>query len=275
MLIRIAHSPDSDDAFMFYALAAKKIDPEGLKFEHTLRDIETLNQAAHSGTYEITAVSIHAYAYLADRYTLLGSGASMGEGYGPMVVAKQAFPLSEFKNKKVAIPGRLTSAYLALQMAQPEFEPVVVPFDQILEVVEAGIVDAGLIIHEGQLQYQDMGFKLIVDLGQWWKDETGLPLPLGGNAVRKDLGMDLMKKLARLQKASIAYGLDHREDALNHAMQYARDLDPKQADRFVGMYVNQRTLDYGADGKKAVHLFLERAYQKKLIPHLPKIEFVD
>lgn len=275
MQINIAHSPDSDDAFMFYALAQNKIDPEGLEFTHVLRDIETLNREALKGTYEISAVSIHAYAYLADKYALLGSGASMGEKYGPMVIAREAFPLSDLKNKKIAIPGTLTTAFLALKIVEPDFEFVVVPFDQIIDKVLNKEVDAGLIIHEGQLQYKDMGLKLIVDLGVWWFEQTGLPLPLGGNAVRRDLGPEMMKKLARLQKASIAYGLDHRKDALAHAMQYARGLTTETADTFVGMYVNQRTLDYGEDGKKAVRKILEIAYQKKLIPHQVNVEFID
>lgn len=274
--IRIAHSPDSDDAFMFYALAKYKIDTQGLEFEHILKDIQTLNEEAMKGTYEISAVSIHAYAYLTDKYALLDSGASMGEQYGPMVVSKESFPLSELKNKKIAIPGKLTSAFLALQIIEPDFEYVVVPFDEILDRVQDDSVDAGLIIHEGQLQYEDMGFKLILDLGKWWHEKTdGLPLPLGGNAVRKDLGPDLMKKLATLQKQSIAYGLEHRKDALDYALQYARDLPPELADRFVGMYVNERTLDYKEDGRKAVKLLLEMAYEKGLIPHQPQVEFIQ
>ncbi len=275
MQIQIAHSPDSDDAFMFYALAEGKIDTEGVEFVHVLKDIETLNREAMKGTYEISAVSIHAYAYLADRYALLGSGASMGEKYGPMVVAKKDFPLGELKNKRIAVPGTLTTAFLVLKILEPEFEHVTLPFDQILDSVIRGKVDAGLIIHEGQLQYQERGLKLIVDLGLWWHEQTGLPLPLGGNAVRRDLGADLMKKLARLQKASIAYGLDHRQEALSHALRYARGLSTETADRFVGMYVNERTLDYGADGRRAVHTLLDLAHRKKLIPSLPRIEFID
>lgn len=273
--IHIAHSPDSDDAFMFYALAEHKIPDEGLEFTHVLKDIQTLNEEAFKGTYEISAISINAYAYLSDKYALLDSGASMGENYGPMVVAKEKFNLLELKNKKIAVPGKLTSAFLALQMLEPNFEYVVVPFDQILDVVAKGEVDAGLIIHEGQLQYKEMGFQLIVDLGKWWSGLTGgLPLPLGGNAVRKDLGSDMMHKLARIQKASIAYGLDHREDALAHAMKYARGLTTQVADKFVGMYVNKRTLDYGADGKKAVQVFLDRAFEMGLIPKKVAVEFI-
>ena len=276
MLIHIAHSPDSDDAFMFYGLAEHKVPNEGFTFEHVLKDIETLNREAMKGTYEISAISIHAYAYLADKYALLGSGASMGENYGPMVVAKESFPISDIKQKLVAVPGTMTSAFLALKILEPQFEHIVVPFDQILDVVKEGKADCGLIIHEGQLQYQDMGFKLIVDLGKWWAGLTGgLPLPLGGNAVRRNLGPEMMKKLARIQKASIAYGLEHRKDGLAHAMKYARGLSPETADTFVGMYVNQRTLDYEADGKKAVQLFLDMAHDKKLIPHKVNVQFVD
>jgi len=293
--IHIAHSPDSDDAFMFYGLATHKVDGEGLEFEHILQDIETLNRRALEGTYEISAVSIHAYAYLADKYALLGSGASMGEQYGPMVIAKEKFSLSELKSKKIAVPGTLTSAFLILELLlnakgvpsplereggrRPgegeSFEYVVVPFDQIIDEVKKGTVDAGLIIHEGQLQYEEMGLHLIVDLGKWWFEKYQLPLPLGGNAVRRDLGTEMMKKLARIQKASIAYGLNHRKDALEHAMQYARDLTTENADKFVGMYVNERTLDYGEDGKKAVRLLLDLAHEKKLIPHKVNVEFID
>ncbi len=273
--IHIAHSPDSDDAFMFYALAEHKIDAEGLDFVHVLKDIETLNRDALKGTYEISAVSIHAYAYLADQYALLGSGASMGEKYGPMVVAKKQFPLSDLKTKKIAVPGTLTTAFLALKIVEPDFNYVVVPFDQILDKVMNDEVDAGLIIHEGQLQYQEMGLKLIVDLGVWWFEQTGLPLPLGGNAVRRNLGPEMMKKLARIQKNSIAYGLEHRKPALTHALQYARGLNPDTADQFVGMYVNQRTLDYGPDGKAAVQKILDLAYQKKIIPNKVNVEFVE
>lgn len=273
--IKVAHSPDSDDAFMFYALAKGKIPTEGLEFTHVLKDIETLNREALKGTYEVSAVSIHAYAYLAEKYTLLGSGASMGEKYGPMVIARKPFPLSQLRGKKIAVPGTMTTAFLALKILEPNFEHVVAPFDRIMEHVKAGKSDAGLIIHEGQLQYQEQGLHLIVDLGKWWFGETGLPLPLGGNAVRRNLGPELIKKLARLLKASIAYGLDHRQDALDHAMQYARGLTPAIADRFVGMYVNNRTLDYGDDGKAAVHKILSLAYKRKLIPHLPQIDFVE
>ncbi|MDO8519220.1 MAG: MqnA/MqnD/SBP family protein, partial [Deltaproteobacteria bacterium] len=265
----------SDDAFMFYALAKGKIPTEGLEFVHVLKDIETLNREALIGTYEISAVSIHAYAQLADKYALLGSGASMGEKYGPMVVARKSFGFAQLRGKKIAVPGTMTTAFLALKLLEPDFEYIVVPFDQIIEQVKAGKADAGLIIHEGQLQYREEGLSLIVDLGEWWWGETGLPLPLGGNAVRRDLGPELMKKLARILKASIAYGLEHRKEALEHALHYARGLKPATADKFVGMYVNQRTLDYGNDGRAAVHKLLSLAHQRNLIPHLPQIDFID
>lgn len=276
MLIRIAHSPDSDDAFMFYALAEHKIPTGDLQFEHVLKDIQTLNEAAKKGTYEISAISLHAYAYVSDQYALLDSGASMGEKYGPMVVAREPFALADLKDKKIAIPGTMTTAYLALQLLEPDFRPVIMPFDEIIAHVKAGKSDAGLIIHEGQLQYKNEGLHLIVDLGVWWAAETGgLPLPLGGNAVRRNLGQELMSKLAKIQKQSIQYGLDHRQEALDHAMQYARNLDRNLADRFVGMYVNERTLDYGEDGRRAVEELLDRAYAKKLIPQKPRVEFVS
>jgi len=275
MKITIAHSPDSDDAFMFYALARHKIDSEGLECTHHLQDIETLNRAALEGKYEISAVSIHAYAYFADKYALLGSGASMGEQYGPMVVSKESFDLSELKNKKIAIPGTLTTAFLALKLIEPDFNYEVVPFDQIIDHVLQGKVDAGLIIHEGQLMYQDLGLKLIVDLGKWWHEKTGLPLPLGGNVVRRDLGPEMMKKLARVQKASIAYSLEHRAEAVDYALQFARGLTPQLADQFVGMYVNERTLDYGEDGKEAVRKILDLAFEKKIIPHKVNVEFIE
>lgn len=275
MKIHIAHSPDSDDAFMFYALARHKIETDGLEFVHILKDIETLNRAALEGAYELSAVSIHAYAYLAKKYALLGSGASMGENYGPMVVARENFPLSDLKKKKIAIPGTLTTAYLALKILEPDFNYIVVPFNQILQRILQKEVDAGLIIHEGQLQYQNLGLKLIVDLGKWWHDQTGLPLPLGGNVIRRDLGDELMYRIARLQKESIAYGLNHRKEALDYALQFARDLPPELADRFVGMYVNKRTLEYGEDGKEAVRKILDLAYQQKIIPHQVNLDFIE
>jgi 1,4-dihydroxy-6-naphthoate synthase len=275
-IIRVAHSPDSDDAFMFYALATGKIDTGDIEFIHELQDIETLNRRALAGELEVTAVSIHAYAYLADQYALLPHGASMGEGYGPRLVARRPYSRAELSGLTVAVPGTLTSAYLALKLFTPAVATVVVPFDQIQERVAAGEYDVGLLIHEGQLTYMDAGLYLIADLGEWWASETnGLPLPLGGNAIRRDLGADLIKRASRLLRASIAYGLEHRTDALVHAESYGRGLDRAQTDEFVGMYVNQRTLDYGADGRRAVQLFLDRGYEAGLIAQRVKVDFVE
>jgi 1,4-dihydroxy-6-naphthoate synthase len=265
MDIRIAHSPDSDDAFMFYALAKEKIPTGKFRFSHTLQDIETLNRKALKGEYEITAVSFHAYAYIADRYILLPSGASMGDRYGPMVVAREPWKQEELKGKKIAIPGTMTTAYLTLKLFQPDFESVVIPFDQIMAAVQNKEVDAGLLIHEGQLTYADQNLHMIVDLGEWWWQITQLPLPLGGNVIRRDLGKEDIREISRLLKESIQYALDHREAALEHAMQFARDLDTKTADRFVGMYVNERTLDYGKEGRLAVQTLLNHAHKAGLI----------
>lgn len=273
--ITVCHSPDSDDAFMFYALAAGKIDTGDLRYEHELQDIESLNQRALRGELEVTAVSIHAYAYLADRYALLPHGASMGDRYGPRLVARAPMSREDIRGKRIAIPGPMTSAYLALRLFEPNFVAVPTPFDQIEEAVASGAVDLGLLIHEGQLTYKDQGLHLIVDLGEWWYGETGLPLPLGGNVVRKDLGQDLIKTLSHHLRASIAYSLDHRKAALDHAMTYARGLEREKADTFVGMYVNQRTLDYGDDGKQAVRLFLKRGFEAGVIPHPVNVEFVE
>jgi len=273
--IHVAHSPDSDDAFMFYALAAGKIDTEGLTYVHELQDIETLNHRAMRGELEVTAVSIHAYAYLSDRYALLPHGASMGDRYGPRLVARTPMSREEIRGKRIAIPGMLTSAYLALRMFEPEFEAVVTPFDQIEDAVIQGKADLGLLIHEGQLTFADQGLHLLQDLGEWWFEETGLPLPLGGNVIRKDLGMDLTKKISRHLHDSIAYGLDHRVAALDHSMQYARGLDRSKADTFVGMYVNDWTLDYGERGRRAVRDFLDRGVQAGLITKPVTVEFVD
>lgn len=274
--IRVAHSPDSDDAFMFYALATGKIDTGDIEFIHELQDIETLNRRALAAELEVTAVSIHAYAYLADKYALLPHGASMGEGYGPRLVARQPYARADLKNVTVAVPGTLTSAYLALKLYAPEARTVVVPFDEILERVAAGEHEVGLLIHEGQLTYMDEGLHLLADLGEWWAGETGgLPLPLGGNAIRRDLGDALIKRASRMLRDSIAYGLQHRTDALVHAERYGRGLDRAQTDEFVGMYVNQRTLDYGPDGRKAVQLFLDRGYEAGIIPHRVKVGFVE
>ena len=273
--IRVAHSPDSDDAFMFYALATGKVDTEGLTYVHELQDIESLNQRAMRGELEVTAVSIHAYADIADQYALLPSGASMGDRYGPRLVARQPMTKAEVAGKRIAIPGLKTSAYLALRLYEPNFEPVVIPFDQIEQAVADGKVDIGLLIHEGQLTFGDLGLHLVVDLGEWWFGETGLPLPLGGNVIRKDFGPELMKKISRHLHASIAYALTHREDALDHAMQYARGLDRSKADTFVGMYVNDWTLDYGDRGREAIRLFLERGAQAGIVRRGVKVEFVE
>jgi 1,4-dihydroxy-6-naphthoate synthase len=273
--IHVAHSPDSDDAFMFYALAEGKIDTEGLTYVHELQDIESLNQRALRGELEVTAVSIHAYAYLADRYALLPHGSSMGDRYGPRLVAREPMQKSEVRGKRVAIPGPLTTAYLALRLYEPDFVAVPTPFDQIEDVVVAGDVDLGLLIHEGQLTFGDRGLHLIADMGEWWFQETGLPLPLGGNVVRKDLGPDLTRKISRHLRDSIAYGLKHRQGALDHAMRYARGLDRGKADTFVGMYVNDWTLDYGPRGRDAVRHLLERGVAAGVIPNAVTVEFVD
>jgi 1,4-dihydroxy-6-naphthoate synthase len=273
--IHVAHSPDSDDAFMFYALAAGKIDTEGLTYVHELQDIESLNQRAMRGELEVTAVSIHAYAYLSDKYSLLPHGASMGDRYGPRLVAREPADRSEVKGKRIAIPGPLTSAYLALQLYEPDFTPVFTPFDAIEDAVVNGDVDMGLLIHEGQLTFAERGLHLVADMGEWWFQETGLPLPLGGNVVRKDLGPELTRKISRHLRDSIAYGLQHRVGALDHAMQYARGLDRSKADTFVGMYVNDWTLDYGERGRQAVRLFLQRGVEAGLVKKPVTVEFVD
>lgn len=273
--IHVAHSPDSDDAFMFYALAAGKIDTEGLTYVHELQDIETLNQRAMRGELEVTAVSIHAYAYLADRYALLPHGASMGDKYGPRLVARTPMTRADLRGKRIAIPGKLTSAYLALQLYERDFIAVPTPFDQIEAAVLKGDVDVGLLIHEGQLTFADNGLHLIQDLGEWWFGETGLPLPLGGNVVRKDLGEEMTRKISRHLHDSIAYGLQHRAAALDHSMQFARGLDRSKADTFVGMYVNDWTLDYGEKGRAAVKLFLQRGVDAGIITQPVQVEFVD
>jgi len=273
--IHLAHSPDSDDAFMFYALADGQIDTQGIRYVHELQDIETLNGRALRGELDVTAVSIHAYAYISDRYALLPHGASMGDGYGPMLVAKQPMTREQVAGKGVAVPGMMTSAYLALKLFQPDFVPVVVPFDQIDEAVIRGDVDAGLLIHEGQLTYKEEGLHLIADMGAWWLEKTGLPLPLGGNVIRKDMPRDVQKKVSRHLRESIAYGLDHRQNALDHAMRFARGLDRSKADTFVGMYVNDWTLDYGPRGRAAVTRLLEEAHRAGIIPHPVRVEFVE
>ena len=273
--IHLAHSPDSDDAFMFYALADGQIDTQGLSYVHELQDIETLNGRAMRGELDVTAVSIHAYAYLSDRYALLPHGASMGDGYGPMLVAKTPMTRDETVGKRIAIPGMMTSAYLALRLFQPDFIPVVVPFDQIDKAVIAGDVDAGLLIHEGQLTYKDDGLHLIADMGAWWLEKTGLPLPLGGNVIRKDMPRDVQKKVSRHLRESIAYGLDHRKNALDHAMRFARGLDRSKADTFVGMYVNDWTLDCGDRGREAIRLFLDEGVKSGVITRPVTVEFID
>jgi 1,4-dihydroxy-6-naphthoate synthase len=275
MIIHVAHSPDSDDAFMFYALASGKIDTEGLTYVHELQDIESLNQRALRGELEVTAVSIHAYAYLADRYALLPHGSSMGDKYGPRLVALSAHTRESIRGKRIAIPGPLTTAYLALRLYQPDFIAVPTPFDQIEAAVLNREVDLGLLIHEGQLTYAADGLTLVQDMGEWWFKETGLPLPLGGNVVRKDLGQPLIRKISRHLRASIAYALQHREAAMDHAMQYARGLDRAKADAFVGMYVNDWTLDYGERGKAAVRALLERGVEAGVVTRSVDVEFVE
>jgi 5,8-dihydroxy-2-naphthoate synthase len=272
--IRVAHSPDSDDAFMFYALAEGKIDTDGITYVHELQDSESLNRRALRGELEVTAVSIHAYAYLADRYALLPHGASMGDRYGPRLVARTPITGEEVRGKRIAIPGTLTTAYLALKLFEPDFVAVPTPFDQIEDAVLDGKVDLGLLIHEGQLTYAERGLHLVADMGEWWYETTGLPLPLGGNVVRKDLGDELVETISRHLRASIAYGLEHRAKALDHAMRYARSLDRGKADQFVGMYVNDWTLDYGARGREAVRRLLERGVDEGVITRPVRVEFV-
>ena len=273
--ITVAHSPDADDAFMFYALAQGKIGDPGLEFLHVLEDIQTLNDRARRGVYDVTAVSFHAYAYLADRYALLPHGASMGDGYGPMIVARRPVRPEEVRGKRVAVPGVLTTAALALRLWDASLEHVVIPFDRIMDAVMAGEVDAGLIIHEGQVTYASVGLHKVVDLGEWWTGETGLPLPLGGNVIRKDLGPDLMRRISRLLRDSIQYALAHRQEALDYAMQFGRDVDRRLADRFVGMYVNDLTLDYGERGRAAVRRLLTVGHERGIIPKLVEPEFVE
>ena len=272
--ISVAHSPDSDDAFMFYGLATNKVRVPGLRFSHTLCDIETLNQKAREGVYDVTAISLHAYPYIQDKYALMACGGSVGEGYGPMLVSPRAFTESEIKKKRIAVPGMLTTAYLALQLFAPGIETEVVPFDQIIPQVLDGKYEAGLIIHEGQLTYDKSGLHRIVDLGKWWQKVTGLPLPLGGNAIRRSLGPDLMLTASNALRDSIQYALDHREEALSYAMQFARDLDTQTADRFVGMYVNERTLDYGPDGREAVRRLLDMGHKAGIISPEAQVDWV-
>jgi 1,4-dihydroxy-6-naphthoate synthase len=286
MVLRLGHSPDPDDAFMFYALAKDKLPTGRYRFEHILQDIQTLNQRAMNGELEITAISIHAYPYVADKYALTSCGSSMGDKYGPMVVAARPMSLADLKGKKIAIPGKLTTAFLALQLcmgkgapagsksADAAFEYDVVPFDQILQYVKAGKADAGLIIHEGQLTFGQLNLHLVVDMGVWWDEETGLPLPLGGNCIRKDLGRETMQEVTDILKQSIQYSLDHRAEAVEYALQFGRDLDRKLADQFVGMYVNKWTLDYGPRGREAITTLLNRGARAGLVPDVEAIEYI-
>ena len=273
--ITVAHSPDSDDAFMFYGLATNKVRIPGLKFDHTLCDIETLNRKAMDGVYDVTAISFHAYPYIQDHYALMPSGGSVGEGYGPMIISTKPLTQAQVKRANIAVPGTMTTAYLVLKLFAPHVQTTVVPFDQIIPRVLAGKYEAGLIIHEGQLTYAKSGLHRVLDFGKWWGDKTGLPLPLGGNAIRRALGPKLISDVCSALKTSIQYALDHREPALNYAMQFARDLDTQLADKFVGMYVNERTLEYGKDGRKAVEKLLEMGHEAGIIPHEPRVEFVS
>ena len=273
--IKLAHSPDSDDAFMFYALATHKLATPGYKYTHILSDIQSLNEAALSETYDVTAVSFAAYPSLRDKYVLLDCGASFGEGYGPIVVATYSMKAAELKGKRIGVPGLKTSAYLSLKLYEPEFEAVVMPFDKIIEAVKNGVVEAGLLIHEGQLFFPQMGLHRVVDLGVWWQEQTALPLPLGGNAVRRALGVDLGRLISRTIRDSVSYGLEHREEALNYAMQFAREMDTELADKFVGMYVNKWTLGYGEKGKKAVRELIERGTAAGLLPGPATVEFLE
>ncbi len=273
--ISVAHSPDSDDAFMFYGLATNKLETDGLKFEHTLKDIQSLNEAAKQGVYDVTAISFHAYAYVADKYALLPHGASIGDKYGPILVSKEPRKIEEIPNMKIAVPGELTSAFLALRIYNQDFEYVVVPFDEIIDYVQKGKADAGLLIHEGQLFYKQMGLSKVLDLGEWWHEKTGLPLPMGGNVIRRDLGLELMRKVSKHLLQSIKYSMDNREDALAYAMQFARDMPTELADRFVAMWVNDLTLDYGERGREAVKRLFQEGFDKGIIPHQVEVGFVE
>jgi 1,4-dihydroxy-6-naphthoate synthase len=273
--VTVAHSPDSDDAFMFYALAKDKMDTRGLEIKQVLKDIQSLNHDAINGRYEVSAVSFAAYPLICDKYALMPCGASMGYKYGPMIVAKKPMTAEELRKAKIAIPGKLTSAYLTLQLYKQDLNVVEHPFDQIIDAVVKGDVDAGLLIHEGQLTYKEQGLHKIVDLGEWWFEQTGLPLPLGGNVVRKDLGAELMKDLTQILKAAIVYSLEHRKEALAYALEFARDMKPELADEFVGMYVNELTVDYGETGRKAVRKFFDMAYERGIFAKPIVPEFVD
>ena len=271
--ISVAHSPDSDDAFMFYGLATNKLDTGGLNFTHVLKDIQTLNEEAFRGTYDVTAVSFHAYAYIADKYVLLPHGASIGDNYGPILVGRQPASASDTSKLKIAVPGALTSAFLALRIFNSDFKYEVVPFDEIMDAVQSGRCDAGLLIHEGQLFYESTGLFKILDLGEWWHGKTGLPLPMGGNVIRRQLGAEVISQVSACLRQSIRYSLDNREDALEYAMQFARDMDPALADRFVAMWVNDLTLDYTERGREAVRRLLTEGFEKGIIPNRPTVEF--
>lgn len=272
--ITVAHSPDSDDAFMFYGLATNKLETDGLKFEHTLKDIQSLNEDARNGVFDVTAISFHAYAYVTDKYVLLPHGASIGDNYGPIVIAREPREADDIGAMKIAVPGELTSAYLALRIFNNDFQHVVVPFDDIIDTVKRGEADAGLLIHEGQLFYNQLGLHKVLDLGEWWNEKTGLPLPMGGNAIRRDLGADLIQQVSKHLHASILYSMENREDALAYAMQFARDMQPELADRFVAMWVNDLTLDYGLRGREAVKKLLSEGHKAGIIPHKVKVDFV-
>ncbi len=273
--VKLAHSPDSDDAFMFYALATHKLSTPGYKFTHALSDIQALNEAALSETYDVTAVSFAAYPWLRDKYVLLDCGASFGEGYGPIVVSYKSLKKEELAGKRIGVPGLKTTAYLTLKLFEPKFEAVVMPFDKILDAVQKGLVEAGLLIHEGQLLFPQLGLHRVVDLGLWWQEQTGLPLPLGGNAVRRALGPTVGRQIAKTIRESVQYGLEHREEALNYAMQFARDMETELADKFVGMYVNKWTLGYGEQGKHAVKELITRGTKAGLLPAPPTVEFLS
>lgn len=273
--ITVAHSPDSDDAFMFYGLATNKLETDGLKFEHTLKDIQSLNEDARNGVYDVTAISFHAYAYVADKYALLPHGASIGEKYGPIVVSREPRKPEDIGGMIIAVPGELTSAFLALRIFNRDFKYVVVPFDEIIDAVHKGEADAGLLIHEGQLFYMEKGLDKVLDLGEWWHERTGLPLPMGGNAIKRELGTDLMRQVSKHLHRSIAYSMENREDALAYAMQFARDMSTELADRFVAMWVNELTLDYGERGREAVRRLLDEGFEAGIIPHRVDVEFVE
>lgn len=273
--ITVAHSPDSDDAFMFYGLATNKLETNGLKFEHTLKDIQSLNEDAKNGVFDVSAISFHAYAYISDKYALLPHGASIGDKYGPILVSREQRKPEEIPNMRIAVPGEMTSAFLALRIYNQDFEYVVVPFDEIIDTVKKGKVDAGLLIHEGQLFYKQIGLDKVLDLGEWWFEKTSLPLPMGGNVIKRDLGEELMRKVSKCLHKSIKYSMDNREDALSYAMQFARDMPPELADRFVAMWVNDLTLDYGERGRESVRRLLDEGFEKGIIPHKTEVEFVD